>query len=101
MTVVCSVVISSGAVNVAVDSSPTLPSTVTESEASPDGAAALHRSTTGGADGLASVSGALDEQPARRTAESATAERATSGRMRTVNLRMKGKGSLHLLPHFL
>ena len=83
------------------DASPAAPSTVTASDAAPDGAAAAHRSAAGGAEGLVSASGALEAQPARMTADSAATDRAASGRMRTVNLEMKGKGGLHLPACFL
>jgi hypothetical protein len=60
----------------------------------------VHRSTAGAADGLVSAPGVLAAQPASRTAESATAERAANGLMRTVNLKTNGKGESPSSPMF-
>ena len=51
--------------------------------------------------GWESASGRRTAQPASRRADSAAADRAASGRMRTENLESQGKGSLHPPASFL
>ena len=81
---------------------PASPVTVTASETAPEGAAEAHRSAAADsvADGVGSALGAADEHPASSSADRAAADRAAIGRMRTVNLEMKGKGEPPSSPMF-
>ncbi len=75
--------------------------TTTPSEIEPEGAADAQRSAAAVsvALGVGSESGAAEEHPASSRADSAAADRAAIGRMRTVNLKMTGEGEASILPH--